>query len=72
LGLSAEASSVGIWENFILPGRSVYIGWGLLRFESLCRTILPHRHDIMGVLDQGDHLPAIGWDNMLIYIRGIL
>jgi hypothetical protein len=31
----------------------------------------PRHHDITRVPDQGDHLPAFGWDSELIFIKSI-
>jgi hypothetical protein len=46
-------------------------GGGLLMFESSCRAILPHRHDVTRDPDQDDHLSSIGCDIVLIFIRSI-
>jgi hypothetical protein len=55
--------------TFIPSGQSIYIGWGLLKFESLYRDILSLRQDILGILDQENHPPAFGWGIELLIIE---
>jgi hypothetical protein len=52
-------------------GQLIYIRRCLLRYESLCRAIPSHRQDNTGNLDQGTHLPTIGWNIKLLYIDSV-
>jgi hypothetical protein len=58
---SAETFSTGVWRSSILPDRSIYIRWGMLKFESSCRAVLSLRHDISGTPNRENHLPVFGW-----------
>jgi hypothetical protein len=68
-GPSAKTSCAGVWKNSILPDRSIYIKRGLLRFESLCMTILSFHHDIPRTSDQKNHPSVFGWGIELLIFR---
>jgi hypothetical protein len=70
-GSSAKSSSVVLWNNSILPGRSIYIRQSLLRFESSCRVILSLRHDIARTPDRDTYLPAFGWNIEFLFFGSV-
>jgi hypothetical protein len=58
LGTSTKTYRAGLWTISIPFDWSIYIERCLLRFESLYRTILSLRQDILGTPDQENHPPA--------------
>jgi hypothetical protein len=63
----------GVWNNSILPNRSIYIRRGLLRFESSCMAILSLCHDITRIPDRDNHLLVFSWSiELLIFGERLL